>query len=95
MTNLLPYAIAWAVLGLVVLALAIARKNVSAHEDDSIHLGGDAAVAATDQISTAKRLDAIDKWGKILTVVLAITGLILAVMYGLHIWEESSKVGLA
>lgn len=95
MTNLLPYAIAWAVLGLIVLALAVARKNVSAHEDDSIHLGGDAAVAATDQVATAKKLDAIDKWGKILTVVLTVTGLILAVMYGLQVWEQSSRVGLA
>lgn len=95
MSNLLPYAIAWAVLAVVVAALAIARKSISSHEDDSVHLGGDSAAAIPEQLAVAKKLTVIDKWGKILTVVLAITGLILAVLYGLQMWEATSKVGLA
>jgi hypothetical protein len=95
MSNLLPYAIAWAVLAVIVAALAIARKMVSSHEDDSVHLGGDSAVAIPEQLTVAKKLEAIDKWGKVLTVVLAITGVILAVLYGLEMWEATSRVGLA
>ncbi len=95
MSNLLPYAIAWAVLAVVVAALAIARKTISSHEDDSVHLGGDSAAAMTEQVTVAKKLDSIDKWGKVLTVILAITGVILAVLYGLQMWEATSKVGLA
>lgn len=95
MSNLLPYAISWAVLALIVGALAIARKMVSSHEDDSVHLGGDSAVAMTEQVTVAKKLEAIDKWGKVLTVVLAVTGVVLALLYGIQMWEATSKVGLA
>lgn len=93
MTNLLPYAIAWAVLAVIVLILAIARKQVSANEDDSIHLsGGEASVS--EQVTIAKKLSAIDRWGKILTVVLAVSGLALAILYGMQMWDATSKVGL-
>ena len=94
MSNLLPYAIAWAVLAVIVLVLAIVRKTISSHEDDSIHLSGGAAVV-NEQVSVAKRLDNIDRWGKILTVVLAVTGVVLAVLYGIHVWDASSRVGLS
>ena len=94
MSNLLPYAIAWAVLAVVVLVLAIVRKTISSHEDDSIHLSGGAA-AVSEQVSVAKKLETIDRWGKILTVVLGISGLALAVVYGIQVWEASSRVGLA
>lgn len=95
MSNLLPYAIAWAVLAVIVAALAIARKTVSSGEDDSVHLGGGSAAAVSEQLTVAKKLEAIDKWGKILTVILAVTGVILAVLYGLQMWDATSKVGLA
>ncbi|MBI4892969.1 MAG: hypothetical protein HY821_20260 [Acidobacteria bacterium] len=93
MLNLLPYAIAWSVLAVIVIVLAIARKSVSSHEDDSIHLsGGEASVS--EQVVTAKKLDSIDRWGKILTVLLAVSGAALAIIYGLQLWESTSKVGL-
>lgn len=91
--NLLPFAIAWAVLGVIVLSLALMRRSVTANEDDSIHLG--ATTGAIDQqVTTAKKLEAIDKWGKILTVVLAVSGLALIILYGMQVWEATSKAGL-
>lgn len=93
MTNLLPYAIGWAVLAVIVLVLAIMRRTVASHEDDSIHLT-DGGAAVGEQVAMAKKLEGIDKWGKILTIILVITGLILAALYGMQLWEETSKVGL-
>jgi anaerobic C4-dicarboxylate transporter len=91
--NLLPFAIAWAVLGVIVLSLALMRRSVTANEDDSIHLG--ATTGAIDQqVTTAKKLEAIDKWGKMLTVVLAVSGLALVILYGMQVWEATSKAGL-
>ncbi|MGJ5819664.1 hypothetical protein [Paludibaculum fermentans] len=91
--NLMPFAIAWAVLGVIVLSLALMRRSVTANEDDSIHLG--ATTGAIDQqVTTAKKLEAIDKWGKILTVVLGVSGLALVILYGMQVWEASSKAGL-
>jgi hypothetical protein len=37
--------------------------------------------AITDQTSIAQKLDGIDKWGKILTVIAAVMGLVLAASY--------------
>ncbi len=93
MTNLLPYAIAWAVLALIVIGLALYRRSISANEDDSIHLSGGVA-AVSEQVDTAKRLEMVDKWGKVLTVVLAVTGLVLGVLYGVQVWDATSKIGL-
>lgn len=92
MTNLIPYAIAWAVLAVVVMALALMRKQIASHEDDSLHLSGGGS-AVTDQIAMAKKLEAIDKWGKGLTILLVIAGLVLAGFYLMGLWEATSNAG--
>jgi hypothetical protein len=94
MINLTPFTIAWAMLGVVVAALALMRRSVSGQEDDTLHLGGAGAALTTQQTMIAKKLEMIDKWGKILTIALAVTGLILAILYGMQVWDESSRVGL-
>jgi|WetSurMetagenome_2_1015567.scaffolds.fasta_scaffold192076_2 hypothetical protein len=93
--NLTPYAIVWVVLGLVVAGLALMRKQISQSEDDSIHLGGDATIAAEHQLVIAKKLEGIDRWGKLLTIVLVVTGVILGILYALQLWDSTSKVGLS
>jgi len=76
--NYLPLIVTWGVLALAVLALFIRRQVISNHEDDSLHvLHG----ALNQQVSMAQKLDQIDKWGKILTVVTVIFGLLLAAAY--------------
>ena len=95
MQNMMIYVIAWGVLALIVLILAVMRKSVSSHEDDTIHLTGDPDAAVTEQTRIAKRLEAIDKWGKWLTVVLAITGLILAGIWGYDMFEAGGSAGFA
>ena len=76
--NLLPLFVVWSVLALVVLALFIWRQVVSSHEDDSLHVMHG---ALSQQTSLAQKLDAIDKWGKILTVTTAVFGLLIAAAY--------------
>jgi len=94
MSNLTPYAIAWGCLALVVIILAFWRRRVAAQEDDMLHVTGPDDVIV-QQMTVARKLELIDKWGKALTIVLAITGLILAVMYGMYLWEATSRAGLA
>lgn len=91
MTNLLPYAICWGVLAIVVIGLALWRRAVSANEDDCVHLSGDAGYIK-EQAQMAGRLEAIDKWGKSLTIVLAISGVALGVIYIMQLWDSSSKM---
>jgi heme/copper-type cytochrome/quinol oxidase subunit 2 len=82
--NLLPYAIFWGVLAIVVLFLIVYRKSVSSQEDDSIHLEGNVAV---QQTSLAHKLALIDRWGKSLTIVVALYGIALAAIYLYQIWN--------
>jgi hypothetical protein len=83
--NLLPYAIFWAVLALVVLFLIVYRKSVSSREDDSLHLAGS---GAAEQSTLAHRLALIDRWGKSLTVVVALYGIGLAAIYLYQVWNN-------
>ncbi len=79
--TLTPYFIAWAVLAIAVLALALARYLVSFREDENIHLSEGEKSLISEQNTIFRKLDAIDRWGKSLTVLEAVTGLTLAVVY--------------
>ncbi len=94
MSNLTPYAIAWGLLALIVIFLAFWRRHVASQEDDTLHVTGPETVLS-QQMTVARKLELIDRWGKALTVVLAITGLVLAVLYGMYLWEATSRAGLA
>jgi len=95
MANMMIYVIAWGVLALIVLTLAVMRKSVSSHEDDTIHLTGDPDAAVREQTAVARKLDRIDKWGKPLTVLLAISGLVLAGIWGYNMFEAGGTAGFA
>jgi hypothetical protein len=83
--NLLPYAVFWGVMAIVVVALVIYRRSVTSREDDSIHLEGGMPI---QQVALAHRVDVIDRWGKTLTVITAVYGLALAVVYVYQIWTS-------
>ena len=88
--NSLPLTIVWIALALVVLTLFIWRQVVSSHEDDSLHVMHG---ALKQQTSMAQKLDAIDKWGKILTVITVILSLLLAAAYVYGQFVGRSSVG--
>ena len=82
--NLMPYAVFWGVLAIVVLFLIVYRKQVSSREDDSLHLEGS---GPTEQVALAHRLASIDRWGKMLTIVVALYGVALAAIYLYQTWN--------
>lgn len=88
--SLMFFAISWAILACVVLALAIYRKVVALAEDDSLHLAGPSM--ETQQTTVAHRLDVIDRWGKILTVAVLAYGIVLAGVYVYFSWAERNRV---
>jgi len=76
----------WALLALAVIGLIIYRRIVSAGEDDMIHVSDAAGAVASQQVSVAQKLDQIDKWGKTLTVVVVVYGVVLAGVYVYQSW---------
>ena len=90
--NLFPLLVVWVVLALSVLALFLWRQAVARGEDDSLHVMHGAI--ATQQTSLAQKLEVIDKWGKIVTVVTVVYGLILGVLYVYMSWVHNSSMGV-
>ena len=88
-TNYIPFLVVWGLMALSVLALIIWRRQVSQDEDDSLHvLEGDTAV--TRQVVVAHKLEVIDKWGKMLTVLTVVFGIVLAAVYFYQLWVSTS-----
>jgi hypothetical protein len=77
--NLIPYLAIWSVFALAVIVLLIMRKMVSSKEDDQLHVLDGAPT--TQQVTVAHKLDVIDKWGKILTVITVLFGLAIGAIY--------------
>jgi hypothetical protein len=93
-SHLIPFVMIWAVLAVMILALIVWRKSVASHEDDSLHVSAAGAGAVEQQVSVAHKLEQIDKWGKLLTVIAVVYGLILAGVYFYQMWVASSTVGM-
>jgi hypothetical protein len=90
--SLLPFLYPWIALALAVIGLLVWRRAVASHEDDNLHVL-DGGVAA-DQIVVAHKLDQIDKWGKILTVIALVYGIILAAAYVYQAWIQTAQSGV-
>lgn len=79
--NLTPAIVIWALLAIATLGLALYRKLISASEEDLIHLGPGEERQIPQQVALATRLQTVDRWGKILTVVTVAVGLLVAAVY--------------
>jgi hypothetical protein len=82
--------IIWGLLALTVLAVFLYRQKMAINEDDSVHLAVAEGSAISAQEELGKKLDAIDKWGKLLTIVAAVTFVILAGAQVYALWVNSN-----
>src|SRR5664280_2342291 len=89
--DLRPFLISWIVLVSAVLALIVWRKVVASHEDDNIHVLQPGGIL-TEQVAVAKKLDVIDKWGKILTVIVVALGLIIGTAWIYQVWVQGAQI---
>ena len=87
--NFTPWMILWAALALAVLVMAGYRKIVSVREDETLHLVNPSESAR--QLAIFHKLERIDKWGRLLTVVAAIYGLLLAIAYTYQTWVQATN----
>jgi uncharacterized membrane protein len=81
--------ILWAVLTVLVISLAIARKFAARNENDLLHLSVGAETAISEQTYLAQKLEKIDQWGKRLTVVDVLFGAVLAGITVFTAWQQS------
>jgi hypothetical protein len=89
--NLGPYVAIWAVLAIVVLAVALYRQWVARRDDASLHIvEGDQLIA--EQTKAYRKIGTIDRLGQSLTVFAILYGLVLAVVYLHYLWQESNSI---
>jgi hypothetical protein len=86
-----PFTLLWILLAIVVLTMLAYRKIVSSQEEETLHL--DNAGEITHQRQIATKLEAIDKWGKLLTIITVSYGLILALTYTCITWMSANARG--
>ena len=86
------YFLLFVVLVLSVIALAIYRKAVAVAEDGVVHLSGGEVTAISKQTHVAQKLEKIDFWGKLMTAVAVVYGLVITAYYFYEQWQKSSQV---
>jgi hypothetical protein len=74
-------------LATIVLALAVYRYFVARNEDDYVHVDGSHVSA---QQAIMKKLDGIDRWGKLLTIVVAAYALVIGCLFMYSEWVATS-----
>src|SRR5262249_10466036 len=75
------YLWSWAGLAIAVLILAAYRIAVGSREDQTLHLHQSEGALLASQEKVSRRVTVLDKWGVLLTVVLAAYGLVLLGIY--------------
>ena len=76
-----PFVIALAALALCTAILIVWRTVLGFNEDDSLHLSSGTMKAEQQQVAKSHRIEAVEHWGKILTIVTAVYGAVLLGMF--------------
>jgi hypothetical protein len=87
MINILPWVVGWSLLALVVIALIVYRKKISNSEDDILHVSNTSA--SVQQSVVARKLEVVDRWGKILTAIAFVYGLVVLAIYFYNVWNQA------
>lgn len=91
--NIIPLAISWGILTLIVIALAIYKKSLDGHIDEHIHVNASEDAVLKQQMAETHRSEVVERWGKALTAIVVLYGLVIVGMLIYHQWEASSTMG--
>jgi hypothetical protein len=89
--NMMPFVVIWACIAAAALGLALYRKMVTRNEDDYLHVAEGEAKMIPQQIATAHKIEAIDRWEKILMTLAVVGGVLLGAAYLYQMWIASQK----
>ena len=92
--DLRPFLALWLMVIAAVVVVAFWRRTVAVQEDPALHLGMAHAGTAAEQIAVAKKLEQIDKWMKLLTVIAAVFGVLLGAAALYKAWVLGPSAGL-
>ena len=88
---LIPFWIFAVPLVLAVVSLAVWRRIIASREDDTLHILH-ASGAIPQQVTIAHKLQVVDKWGQVLTIIAAVYVLVLVVISLYQYWTHASTI---
>jgi hypothetical protein len=74
-------AIVLLVMAAVVAALAIYRFMIARHQEFHLHTNAGEAQMVGHQVDVAKKLEAVDRWGKLMTTLTFVYFVVLAIVF--------------
>jgi hypothetical protein len=89
--NLTPYLWTWAALAVAVLGMAAYRYVLVRHEDATLDVLENTALAS-EQGEVFKKANTIERWGKLLTVLVFVYGAAIAGAYLYHVWLAGEQI---
>jgi hypothetical protein len=89
--NLTLYVWTWAVLAAVVVGMAAYRYALVRHEDATLNVLEGAALAC-EQGEVFKKANTIERWGKLLTLLVVVYGVAIAGAYLYHVWQAGGQI---
>lgn len=81
----------WVVMAAAVGSLALYRKYVSRAEVDVLHLRDTESGQIPQQEAIGHQLEAIDRWGKLFTIILIAYGVLIACGYMYIAWGATNQ----
>ncbi len=87
---MIPLTVLFGLLTISVLVLLMMRVKAARSENDTIHVGD--RVYEEQQALVAGRLEKIDHWGKILTVVTVAFGFCLLCVHLYNVWMQGQTI---
>jgi uncharacterized membrane protein len=90
MSNMIVHLVIWAIMATVVVFLALYRRRIYMKSDEILHLPDAEASMVSTQESVGKQLERIDRWGKLLTVLVVLYALAIAGMYFYRMFTDTS-----
>lgn len=92
--NLILHLTIWAVLATVLVFLALYRRRIYMKSDEVLHVLDAEAPLVSNQEVVGKKLEKLDLWGKVLTIVVVLYGVGIAAMYLYSMFADTSvKMG--
>jgi hypothetical protein len=92
--NLILHLAIWAGLATVLVFLALYRRRIYMKSDEVLHVLDAEAPLVSNQEVVAKKLEKIDLWGKVLTVIVVLYGLGIVGLYLYAMFTDTSvKLG--
>lgn len=89
--NLMPLVIVWVVLIVVLVGLFIYRARLARREEETVHVLGTDPAEISHKMTIAQKLLRVERWIRILAIVVVVYGLVLLGLFLWDAWERSSR----